>query len=212
VIRRVRAVAKVSRTPGWQDLGLVGGGLAGTFRGRWIGIVVGDAQRGAVDANGDAVTWPLRKTDPFVLRKSDPGDAHSCVDSFPVAAERIVVGSLWTRGPRVWTSRGQQGRWPRLVHTSRRARAGPQDSSTSPQARHGQAPWPTTCRTELIANNGGYRRTSAGSPSAGNARVQLASEQHAACRKALPTYPTRTRRVPRRQAKAPPDMAGYLSS
>ncbi|MEJ2387830.1 MAG: hypothetical protein P8Y27_11155 [Chromatiaceae bacterium] len=55
VIRRVRAVAKVSRTPGWQDLGLVGGGLAGTFRGRRVGIVVGDAQRGAVDAEGDAV-------------------------------------------------------------------------------------------------------------------------------------------------------------
>jgi hypothetical protein len=105
-------------------------------------------------------TSPLRKTDPLVLRKPDPGDAHSCVDSFPVAVERIVGGSLWTlwaRGPRVWASRGQQGGWPRLAHTSRRARDGPQDSSTSPQARHGQAPWPTTCRTESMANGAGVQ-------------------------------------------------------
>ena len=38
-----------------QDLGLVWGGLASAFRGRRSGIVVGDAQRGAVDADGDAM-------------------------------------------------------------------------------------------------------------------------------------------------------------
>jgi len=40
---------------GMQDLGLVWGGLASAFRGRRSGIVVGDAQRGAVDADGDAM-------------------------------------------------------------------------------------------------------------------------------------------------------------
>ena len=105
-------------------------------------------------------TSPLRKTNPLVLTKPDPGDAHSRVNSFPVAVERIVGGGLWTlwaRGPRVWASRGQQGGCPRLAHTSRRARAGPQDSSTSPQARHWQAPWPTTCGTELMANGAGVQ-------------------------------------------------------
>ena len=52
--------------------------------------------------------WPLSKMNPFVLTKHDPGDAHLCVDFFPLVVEMLVVGSLWT----LW--------------------AGPKDSSTSP--------------------------------------------------------------------------------
>jgi hypothetical protein len=48
------AAVNVSSPPGWPHLGLGGGGLAGACRRGRIGIVVRGAQRGAVDADGDA--------------------------------------------------------------------------------------------------------------------------------------------------------------
>jgi len=57
-------------------------------------------------------TSPLRKTDPLVLKKPDPGDAHLCANIFSFVFEKLVAESLWTlwaRGLRVWASCGQQG-------------------------------------------------------------------------------------------------------
>ena len=46
----------------------------------------------SVLAGTDFFSWPLSKMNPFVLTKPDPGDAHLCVDFFPLVVEMLVVG------------------------------------------------------------------------------------------------------------------------
>ena len=64
---------------------------------------------------------PLRKTNPLVLTKPDPGDAHSRVNSFPVAVERIVGRSRYAEK----TQPLYGGQLLDLLHTPNLKRHGP---------------------------------------------------------------------------------------